>query len=71
MEQALRGRTWVKAQNIMGPQSSRKQGRGWRINVQGPCKADFHSQYGNNPCPPPQNAPPTLMESPTNFFKHF
>lgn len=46
MEQALRCRTLVKAQNIMGSQCSRKQRR-WRKNIQGSCKADFHSQFGN------------------------
>lgn len=71
MEQALRGRTRVKAQNIMGPQSSRKQRRGWRINVQGSCKADFHSQFGNNPWPPSSECPSHLDGIPYQLLQAF
>lgn len=72
MEQALRCRTLVKAQNIIGSQSSRKQGREWRKNIQG--SARLISTANLEIFMPPLlsgSPPPTLMAFPHQFLQGF
>lgn len=68
-QQALRCRTPVKAQNIMGSQKCRKQRRGWRKNFRDLTRL---ISIANLEIIMPLSSwedPPTLMASPTNFFK--
>lgn len=71
MEQALRCRTLVKAQNIMGSQSSRKQGREWRKNIQGSARLISTANLEIFMPPSSQEDPPTLMAFPHQFLQGF
>lgn len=71
MEQALRCRNLVKAQNIMGSQSSRKQGRERRKNIQGSARLISTANLEIFVPPSSQEAPPTLMAFPHQFLQGF
>lgn len=71
MEQALRCRTPVKAQNIMGFQKCRKQRRGWRESFRELTRLISIANLEIIMSLSSREAPPTLMASPTNFFKDF
>lgn len=71
MEQALRCRNLVKAQNIMGSQSSRKQGRERRKNIQGSARLISTANLEIFMPPSSQEAPPTLMAFPHQFLQGF